>query len=206
MKLKTQLLPLRRRCAGLVLTLAALGVAGTLTAHAGFAPIVTNVVAQQVTGNKNVMITYDLTDPDSSAVTISIGVSLDGGATWMPAKTFVSGLANVGNNVTPGLGKFAVWNSGADLPANVFYSPNCKVRVVANDNETEYFTLIPAGSFVMGNTNNDPDITSAPVHSVQVSDFYMEKTLVTGKQWDSVYQFALVKGYVFDPGDRKSVV
>jgi formylglycine-generating enzyme required for sulfatase activity len=192
--MKSLLLPLRRRCAGFVLTLAALGVAGTLTARAGVAPMVTDVTLLQLPGTKNVQITYDLTDPDSTNLTISIGVSPDGGVTWVPAKTFANG-SDVGTNIFPESGKTVTWYAGVDM--NNTYSSSCKVRVVANDTETEYFVLIPAGSYVMGNTNNDPDIDAA-VLSVQVSDCYIEKTLVTGQQWDSVYQYALVNGYTFD--------
>lgn len=196
MKLKTQLLPLLRRCAGLILALAALGLAGTLTARAGMAPIVTNVVAQQIQGTKNVQITYDLTDPDSPSLTISIGWSPDGGTTWNPATSFTAGSA-VGNNVTPGTGKTATWQATNDV-SGAPYNPNYKIRVVANDAETNYFVLIPAGDFQRGDTFGESYLKNeTPVLTVTLPDYHIEKTLVTGKQWNSVYQYALVHGYNF---------
>ena len=56
--------------------------------------------------------------------------------------------------------------------------------------------LIPAGSFTMGdNLDGESD---APVHSVYVSAFYMDKYDVTKALWDSVYQWATNHGYSFD--------
>jgi formylglycine-generating enzyme required for sulfatase activity len=46
----------------------------------------------------------------------------------------------------------------------------------------------------------------APVHTVSLSGFYMEKSLVTGERWNAVYQWALLHGYSFDnPGLSKAV-
>jgi formylglycine-generating enzyme required for sulfatase activity len=62
--------------------------------------------------------------------------------------------------------------------------------------------LIPAGSFLMGDTLNDwpywgtsPEL---PAHSVYVSAFYMDKYEVTKALWDEVYQWATNHGYSFD--------
>ena len=57
--------------------------------------------------------------------------------------------------------------------------------------------LIPAGSFTMGNTNGDSDITDASSTNVYVSAFYMDKTPVTWSQWQSVYYWATSHGYSF---------
>jgi formylglycine-generating enzyme required for sulfatase activity len=67
--------------------------------------------------------------------------------------------------------------------------------------------LIPAGSFSMGD-NLDGLIDALPVHTVEVSAFYMDKTEVTKAMWDAVVQWAGTNGYTFDsvasgnsPGD-----
>lgn len=59
---------------------------------------------------------------------------------------------------------------------------------------------IPAGSFTMGNcmasSEGQPD--ELPLHTVDVSAFYMDKTEVTKALWDEVYQWAIAHGYSFD--------
>jgi formylglycine-generating enzyme required for sulfatase activity len=68
-------------------------------------------------------------------------------------------------------------------------------------------TLIPAGSFLMGNfvvnnfynsATNDPDITDATPTNVYVSAFYMDVNLVSSNQWEPVYKYATNQGYQFD--------
>ncbi len=61
----------------------------------------------------------------------------------------------------------------------------------------EGMALIPAGSFNMGD-NMDGAASAQPVHSVYVSEFYMDKTEVTKAQWDAVYTWAMANGYQFD--------
>jgi hypothetical protein len=57
--------------------------------------------------------------------------------------------------------------------------------------------LIPAGSFVMGDTfvEGSGDI---PLHSVYVSAFYMDQFEITKVEWDVVYNWAVGHGYSFD--------
>jgi hypothetical protein len=63
-------------------------------------PVVSNVRASQRPGTKLVDIIYDVTDPDSSTLTVSIAVSANGGATYdLPATAF-SG--DVGPSIAPG--------------------------------------------------------------------------------------------------------
>ncbi|MBM4152660.1 MAG: formylglycine-generating enzyme family protein [Kiritimatiellaceae bacterium] len=57
--------------------------------------------------------------------------------------------------------------------------------------------LIPAGTFSMGDTRDNTS-GEAPVHSGDVSGFYMGKTEVTKDQWDVVYNWAIEHGYTFD--------
>src|ERR1035441_3840764 len=67
--------------------------------------------------------------------------------------------------------------------------------------------FIPAGSFVMGDSLGDSGTNSAelPVHTVYVSAFYMDQTLVTKINWDAVYQWAVANGYNFNyPGSGKA--
>lgn len=62
-------------------------------------------------------------------------------------------------------------------------------------------TLIPAGSFQMGDTFNDGFLDELPVHSVFVSTFYVDKTEVTKGFWDEVKDWSGGNGFGFDnPG------
>ncbi|MEI7939010.1 MAG: SUMF1/EgtB/PvdO family nonheme iron enzyme [Verrucomicrobiota bacterium] len=64
--------------------------------------------------------------------------------------------------------------------------------------------LIPAGPFVMGDTL-DGDSTALPLHTNQISAFYMDKYEVTKVLWNDVYNWAISRGYVFQYGaDRKA--
>jgi len=65
--------------------------------------------------------------------------------------------------------------------------------------------LIPAGTFVMGDTFNEGYPDERPVHTVQVSAFYMDKYEVTKGLWDEVYSWAIAHGYDFNnPGLGKA--
>ena len=55
------------------------------------------------------------------------------------------------------------------------------------------FSLIPSGSFTMGDTlDGDAD---APTHTVNVSAFYIAQNLVTKTQWNTVRTWAISNGY-----------
>ena len=60
--------------------------------------------------------------------------------------------------------------------------------------------LIPAGSFQMGNCMDpaEGDADELPVHTVDVSAFFMDKYVVTKALWDQVYTWAITHGYSFD--------
>ena len=65
-------------------------------------------------------------------------------------------------------------------------------------NPPDGMVLIPAGSFKMGNSIGDSDITDATPTNVYVSAFYMDVNLVSSNQWWSVYAYATNHGYSFD--------
>lgn len=58
--------------------------------------------------------------------------------------------------------------------------------------------LIPAGSYTMGNSIGDGDITDANPVGVYVSAFYMDSNSVTYGLWQSVMSWATNHGYIFD--------
>jgi len=68
----------------------------------------------------------------------------------------------------------------------------------------EGFSLIPAGSFQMGDTlvGGYPD--EKPVHTVNVSAFYMEKTMVTNAMWYEIKTWGCLHGYTDLPAGSVS--
>jgi sulfatase modifying factor 1 len=58
--------------------------------------------------------------------------------------------------------------------------------------------LIPAGSFTMGDTFSEGYSDELPLHTVNVSAFWMDKYEVTKTLWDDVYSWAITHGYSFD--------
>ena len=60
-------------------------------------------------------------------------------------------------------------------------------------------TVVHVESFTMGD-NLDGEDASLPLHSVLVSEFQMDKYLVTKQLWDAVYNWAIMHHYSFDYG------
>lgn len=131
-------------------------------------PVVSNVSASQRTdGSKKVDIYYNVSDPDSAALSVSVKVSADGGATWAVPVTQLSG--DVGSSVARGTGKRVVWETcGTDLPGA--YGTDYQVAVTATDGPTPGGMIyIPAGSFLMGNNGSEPYSHANELPSAQVS-------------------------------------
>ncbi|MBF0525565.1 MAG: SUMF1/EgtB/PvdO family nonheme iron enzyme [Deltaproteobacteria bacterium] len=97
-----------------------------------------------------------------------------------------------------GLVRFAVLMTGAAL----ILSPAACVKVSQISGtpvtQTGNMVLIPAGEFKMGDPYKESYNDELPVHQVFVGAFYLEKYLVTGRQWKEVYDWAAAHGYEFD--------
>jgi formylglycine-generating enzyme required for sulfatase activity len=65
--------------------------------------------------------------------------------------------------------------------------------------------LIPGGSFTMGNcmNTNEGGADEVPLHTLNVSAFYMDANLVSYALWRQVYQWAITNGYSFDNAGAK---
>lgn len=57
--------------------------------------------------------------------------------------------------------------------------------------------LVPAGSFRMGDTFSEGTTDQRPVHTVTVSEMFMDATEVTYGTWTNVHQWAITHGYGF---------
>lgn len=88
----------------------------------------------------------------------------------------------------------------ATVPLPVTNHPFAFFRVVALPPPTftsDGMTLVPAGSFAMGDSVADGLPDAIPTN-VYVSSFYMDTNLVTCSKWQSVYTYAVANGYSFD--------
>lgn len=96
-------------------------------------------------------------------------------------------------------------DTGATGAVKRFY----QVVILGNSptNVPSGMVLIPAGVFTIGDTLGDwpnwvGSSDATPTHNVNVSAFYMDKTLVTKTLWDDVFVWAGVHGYI-NPGYGK---
>lgn len=100
-------------------------------------PVVSNVLASQVVGSTDVTITYDLTDDTADNLYTEIGLSGDGGSTWVVPTVSVTG--DIGSGVTTGTSKSITWSAGTDY--DEYQKSNMQVRVRTKDkyqNQGEY--------------------------------------------------------------------
>jgi formylglycine-generating enzyme len=180
----------------------------TLLAPAAMAapPTVYHVRAdlRQGQGTQLVDIRYNLSDPDSSSVTVTIAVSTNDGQSYdLPAPSMSNGgsIPSIGSGVGPGNDRWVVWDAGKDWGEN--YSDRVRFRVTADDTPVPSgMVLIPAGSFRMGDFLSDGSSDEMPVHTVYVSPFYMDRCEVTKALWDEVYAWATGHGYSFETNGR----
>jgi len=94
------------------------------------APVVTGLmVVQRRDGSGLVDISFDLLDPDSPLVTVTVTASRDGGITWDLPVITVDG--DVGAGVAAGPGKLIVWDFALDNPG--LFLPDCVVKVSVSD-------------------------------------------------------------------------
>lgn len=99
---------------------------------------------------------------------------------------------------------------GANLVITTPYAPGAvrrfyRLALTEVTSVPEGFALIPAGSFAMGDSV-DGNPRALPVHTVQVSAFYMAKYLVTKTDWDAVRTWGLIHGYTDLPtGEGKAL-
>ncbi len=163
-------------------------------------PTVSNVRSGQRPGSQLVDIDYDLGDPDSATLTVSVTVSENGGVSYtVPATSFTGA---VGSGVAPGRGKRMTWNAGADYPNK--FTANVRFRITASDDPIppapSGMALIPSGRFQMGDSFGEGSFFELPIHEVFVSAFYMDKYEVTKVVWDAVKDWGGANGY--DLGGR----
>ncbi len=154
---------------------------------------VSNVRSSQRAGTNLVDIYYNV-GGTTDAVNVSVELSDDGGASYGVPAASLSG--DIGSGVQPGNNRHIVWNAGADWPGQ--FSEQIRFRVTANDAPPATgFAYIPGGTFQMGDSLDG--LSNAPVHTVTVSSFYMQRAEVTKAEWDAVTSWAQSHGYDLTP-------
>lgn len=118
------------------------------------------------------------TNSGTNAVTIERRTSLASGS-WTA----------IGSNNVAGA------HSDTNAPVgSAFY----RLRMVTGSDTPPNMALIPAGSFEMGNAlsaSGEGSFDELPVHTVNVTAFYMDKYEVTKALWDEVANWAATNGY-----------
>ena len=149
-----------------------------------------NVRAAQRPGTKLVDIDYDLTGI-ATPCTVWLEISGDGGTTWAVPTTSAAGA--VGTNVTPATDLRITWDAGLDWNGQT--SAHTRFRVKASDllPDLADFATIPGGNFQMGDALDG--LSDAPVHTVNLTAYYIAKKEVTKALWDEVRAWGVANGY-----------
>ncbi len=151
---------------------------------------VSNVRAAQRPGTKLVDVDYDLTASEPF-VHVTLEVSADGGQTYAVPAISLSGAA--GGAVRPGLDNRLTWDAGRDWNGQL--SSQVVFRVHAETGPPG-FSIIPAGTFQMGDNYAEGEIYERPVHQVHVSRFLMARYETTHEQMRAVLQWAYDGGLI----------
>jgi sulfatase modifying factor 1 len=168
--------------AGVLLLLAA-----APSAYANSAPVVSNVVATQIAGTGQVLITYDVSDADGDPVTVRVVCSSNNGATFDLLPMTLTGDVNA--TMAPGPGKRIIWIAAADFPGRYFTQVVAKVLASDGPALSGEMVSVPAGSFTMGST---AAANEQPVHTVYLDSFFVDKYEVTNAEFK---QFIDAGGY-----------
>ena len=155
------------------------------------------------------VIVTDALPPGTVGVAYSLALAATNG-TQPYAWTNLSGTLPAGVSLNGG----GIFSGTPSVATNTILT----VQVKGNDGRTStriysfiVFTTngmayIPAGTFNMGDTLAEGDPYEVPVHSVSVSAFYMDRTLVTWAKWREVRDWGLTHGYtdLANVGDGKA--
>ena len=104
--------------------------AATMTMKSlGAQPTVTNVIAQQRTSSSMVDISYDVFDISGHVQTVTMAISTNSGAQYLPLTPTAEGA--IGAGVITGAQKQIVWHADVDLPD--FSGSTVRVKITADD-------------------------------------------------------------------------
>ena len=157
---------------------------------------VTRIRAHWRSDTNLVDISYNVESSNTGPLCVFVTISTNGGATFDVTAAHCSG-DGVGPAVIPGRGKRIVWNAAADGVSE--NTRRLRYRMIAAPAAwPQLMVLIPAGPFKMGDALNEGRSDERPVHSVDVSAFYMDRFEVTETLWRDVYDWGIEHGYKFE--------
>jgi len=132
---------------------------------------------------------FRIVGPGATAIT---GITPDGYVTWTNELTNVICTVQTAQSLTSP----SNWVDYVQVPV----SSHVVINRLFDLNPPSGMALIPAGSFTMGNCMNTNEGSSSelPLHTVNVSAFYMDRYEVSKALWDDVYNWAITNGYSFD--------
>jgi formylglycine-generating enzyme len=180
------------------------------------APVVTDVRVAQIPGTHQVRITYNFTASGPCTVKVQAWLENPGTSLVIPAAALtgdVTGDDGV-NKVSPGTGKSITLTVAKTNPDGTHevkapalqntFTKNLRFKVLATESSgpVNYGDMaqIAGGPFQMGDQSN-PLVgysDERPVHTVQVSTFYMAKYEVTKELWDEVRAWVIANGRGYD--------
>ncbi len=157
-----------------------------LTVAALTALVVTNTATDAESPPQT--LTYALINSPSGAT-----IDANGIIRWTPSQT---------QSPSTNLFKTKVTDSGS--PA-LSATNSFTVTVGVTNSAPTNMSLIPAGSFTMGDSADGDVVLGSPVHTVYVSAFYMDQYLVTLALWNQVKAWNGGNGYSYEnPGAGKA--
>jgi sulfatase modifying factor 1 len=124
---------------------------------------------------------FRILSPTSTVIT---SIQMPGALTWSNAVPGFTCTVEVADTMTTS----PVWRAFAYVPVTSVVQH----AVFSEVHPTSGMARVPAGSFLMGNCmdTNESDSTELPVHTVYLSEFYMDRSGVTLGLWNDVYNWA----------------
>jgi len=146
-------------------------------------PQISNLSVVSDTVNKKIYITFDLSDTENDNVEISVGLSDDGGETFLAAYTNPTG--DIGFPLTPGIGKQIEFSYDSEIT----FIGNYHVRLVADDrivpdianivSQVDSVRLFNDLSFIASDIRH---YQTNPTHLEAVKDFIENRFVTNGLQ------------------------
>ncbi len=164
--------------------------------QANTAPTISDIAAQSITAGSNTgALAFTVGDSQTAASSLTLSGS-SSNATLVPNASIVFGGSGASRTVTvtPAMGQSGTATITVTVSdGSLSTSGTFVLEVISDPAAPTGFSLIPSGSFIMGDAV-DGD-SANPTRTVDVSAFYMAKNLTTKAEWDIVRAWANSNGY-----------
>ncbi|MDH4444999.1 MAG: SUMF1/EgtB/PvdO family nonheme iron enzyme [Akkermansiaceae bacterium] len=164
--------------------------------QANTAPTISDIAAQSINADSNTgALAFTVGDAQTEASFLTLSAS-SSNASLVPNASIVFGGSGASRmvTVTPAMGQSGTATITVTVSDGSLSTSDTFLLKVANTPAAPTgFSLIPSGSFIMGDAV-DGD-SANPTRTVDVSAFYMAKNLTTMAEWDTVRAWAISNGY-----------